>query len=393
MTGCTRRHAAGSPTTSVPPGGTAAASDTASSDRVLYAWHGIEIIAVTDAQDERSPALYATTDLAHWRLITPPAASDPAVVSNNQPFFNQFISASFLNTLTGWVVACDQSSGRDVIYQTDDGGHTWQTIPDAGTDRCMISVQLLAPGVAIRDTQTNGYVVGGGGIVELTDNDGKTWQSLFSVPEGVQLPQVTPVIFADQGDGFSTSGFVPFTNIGSPGNGYFQVSRDGGRTWTAQSPPSPGGHVVYDLPTFVDSQDGVLPSLGDNGHKVRLQFDTTTTGGRSWHEQASLPIDTALTGDAQFPYNPYPAVSVASMDTWWVAHGANPVSVSVTVDGGQNWTTIAPQGLPATPTRLDAIDGTTALATVPRGSPGSTGYRQAVYVTNDAGQHWNPVAL
>lgn len=214
MTGCTKRHT-GAPRSAL-PSGAAAAFGPAWSTRILFAGHGIEILTLTDAQDERSPALYATTDAAHWQLITPPGAATPAVVSDKQPLYDEFISASFLNTLTGWVVACDQSSGRDVIYKTGDGGHTWQTVLDGGADRCMVSVQLLALGVAILDQQTNGYAVGVDGILDLTEDDGKSWQSLFSVPEGVQLPQVTPVNFSDQQDGFSASGFIPFTNIGSP---------------------------------------------------------------------------------------------------------------------------------------------------------------------------------
>ena len=391
MTGCTKAHPGATPTSAQRSGGTATI-DAGSSSRVLIAGHGIEIVSLTDAQDERSPVLYATTDMVHWRPITPPALAKPTVISGSQPYFDEFISASFLNPLTGWVVACDQANSNDVIYQTADGGQTWQTVLDGGgTNRCLVSIQLLAAGVAILDLQTNGYVIGVDGIVDLTDDDGQTWQSLFTVPDGVQLPQVTPVVFADRQHGFSAGGFVAFTNIGSPGNGYFQTSRDGGRTWSAQSPPSPGGHVIYDLPTFVDAQNGVLPALGNNGPAVRLQFDTTTDGGATWHEHGSLPIETSLTGDYQYPYSPYPAVSVASMNTWWVAQGTKPVSLSVTVDAGGHWTTIAPEGLPATPTRLDAIDGTTALATVPRGTPGNPDYRFTVYLTNDAGAHWTTI--
>ncbi len=383
----------GASTTVSVPSSTARPGSSASHQNVLFAGRGIAVVTATDSDGKSAPALYASTDLTHWQVITPPDAKMPAVVPGGQGFVGSFVSASFLDSRHGWVLACDYANYRSVVFQTGDAGKSWQTIPDPGGDHCMESVQLLAPGVAIHDGQTNGYVVGVSGIVDVTVDDGKTWTSLFTVPEKVELPEVTPVTFADLHNGFSASGFVPFTNIGSPGDGYFQQSRDGGHTWTSPKPPSPGGRVVYDLPTFLDPQKGVLPVLGSNGPNATLQFDTTVTGGETWNAQTSLPINTAVIADSQYPYDPYPAVSIPSLSTWWVAQRGAPVSLQITVDGGHRWATIASHGLPAVPTNLDVLDGVNGLATVPLGPRSWPRYGLRVYRTNDAGQHWDPIKL
>ena len=89
------------------------------------------------------------------------------------------------------------------------------------------------------------------------------------------IPLGEPVRFASETVGWVTGG---------PTNSELYVTRDGGASWQPQSPA--GGAAAYALPTFVDTQTGILPVIAAQN---RLEIYTTKDGGRSWQL-----VDTSL---------------------------------------------------------------------------------------------------
>lgn len=88
--------------------------------RVLYAGHGIEVIASTNTLSDCS-RVYISSDLRHWRDITPPLRSNaiPGECSYT------WASASFVSPTDGWLLAINGADVSTILRHTVNGGRTW----------------------------------------------------------------------------------------------------------------------------------------------------------------------------------------------------------------------------------------------------------------------------
>ncbi len=307
-----------------------------------------------------------------WTAVTPPGVPAGAIMG-----------VYFQNTKNGWVVSSSASNRAQlVISATTDGGSSWSTSPAGRPD----------PGFADTDSahvdfvdKQHGWVVvtlPGSlsiGVLLHTTDGGRTWQQL-------PMPTGGPVEFISPNTGWLTSDGQPGTYASEK----FYVTRDGGRTWRADTATPPAGfrraQATYTLPAFT-SPTGVLAGIfGGEGARAVLGFYQTNDGGASWALRATVPMG-APQGDVNgFPAVIGPATWIAvSMDTRQV--------VTVTGDGADE-ASVSPAGLPR-----GGLGGgsftTTGSGWVVSDIDKCAGFKTdctetiALFATTDEGAHWS----
>lgn len=209
-----------------------------------------------------------------------------------------------------------------VVSRTSDGGRTWQsvTVPgDWGGSK---------PVLAFADVR-HGYLLiaglrgGGASAVLATADGGVTWR-LVHGGSGI-----LGSIFGVSGSGTLWSGNQG--DAGPVGRPVFDVSRDGGRTWSdARLPGLVGDIYVNDTlvapPVFSGSNGAAAVLAESSANPPEFRFFRTTSRGLSWVQVASI---------AQ---NENGSVAVAVIDaTHFVAVDPAAGVVRRTSDGGATW--------------------------------------------------------
>ncbi len=235
-----------------------------------------------------------------------------------------------LNASNVWVLvpAADYFSGT--LYHTGDGGATWTSNPvpfgggffqflDDHTGRALADREARAGSEAVELFQTSD---GGASWVSVFHNDASQAGSSDSLPlEGIK----NGMTFLDASTGWVT-GSTP-----KPGEVYLYVTRDGGASWSKQSPPLPTGYEAYlytTQPPVFFGQDGFLPLLVTLTDRVDLTFYTTHDGGLTWGGDPDNPKMTIRPGLAAF----------ADALHGWSWDGGP--SLHLTSDGAQTWSSI-----------------------------------------------------
>lgn len=155
------------------------------------------------------------------------------------------------------------------------------------------------------------------GLLFRTTDGGESW-SRVSAPSG------QPVHFISQQDGWTTN--IPLALL--------YATHDGGITWEKQAlpqiaEPTPNGIIPsYELPTFFNDQEGILP-VTLAGEQQSISFYTTQDGGRSWNLAAQEA--TLLPGS---PFGTMPTAVVTSQE--WMLFLPNG-KVRKTSDSGKHW--------------------------------------------------------
>lgn len=280
-----------------------------------------------------------TTDGAfHWTDVT------PADYSSNS------IDTYFLDGNHAWLTEYVQSSSSTIVFRTDDGGASWhrsQPISVAGLHRTSgtrlffidpthgwLLVPGLVAGSPLADPATSTQFE----LLYRTTDGGAHWQQLSHTTSLPGACAWDTIAFSSLATGWMTD-FCPSGS--GPG---LLLSRDGGVTWNAQSPPVPAGEVsdVPDVtqigstldfsPVFLDSSHGFLAV----GALPSVTLLATSDGGRTW---SLLP----LPGTVQI------AVDFVDPAHGWAIRGtsdllnndssANGVVVPLyrTDDGGNTW--------------------------------------------------------
>jgi photosystem II stability/assembly factor-like uncharacterized protein len=169
---------------------------------------------------------------------------------------------------------------------------------------------------------------------------------------------------------------------------------DGGRTWTAVTPPAAAsglatGQALLDAATAERAWFAVPTSTSGPPGKT-LVFGTAD-GGRSWQQSAGIPDG----------YDPV-ALDFVSPNRGWLleslgaAMQQNPVRLYRSTDGGVRWSLVARSprmaGDPATRSGLPLYCDKVGLAFRTAATGWITGYcnslTDAILVTRDGGAHW-----
>jgi len=250
---------------------------------------------------------------------------------------NDLNSVSFVDAQRGWVgggqrVIGDPKAGfSDVslILETEDGGRTWAAPPAPVGDS--VQVRSIARTEGVR-----GCAVGDGGLMMVTDLDGRAWGSAKA-----GSGDLLSVTFADPrhgwavGDGVishTADGGLTWTNlsVGLPeslgsvafadpqngwvaGRGVILHTGDGGQTW---APQSPGTTEQLNSMVFADARQGWV--VGTRG--VILH---TADGGTTWTNQVSGTTDDL-----------YSVVFAGEQHVWVAGDGG---TILRTTNGGMSW--------------------------------------------------------
>lgn len=368
---------------------------------LAYAEHGVAVVGVartgSGTQSEHPSTLWLSTDLIHWRDVTPPASRKP-FEGNLYVTFDQ---ASFLNSSTGWVTTWNSWNLGVTIYRTADGGKSWTVAPvgsghsDHAGDADWI--QLLSPTLAFQE-----------GIeataprmsLAVTTNAGASWREVYTGPSTVGATPTpsafeAPTVFVSQLHGFAATAIPPAEP--QIDQGFFKTT-DGGVSWTAVTPPlapttttCPSDNLgadecLFALPSFSDATHAVLATEVVGGAHATVGFDATNDGGSSWRSTTTVDVPIPAVPVDSYPKS-YALVSTPSSRNWWIlSPNAQGATTRISSDAGQHWSVVDSSDVLGAPFQLAALDATHALLMTDLiTSAGTTG---ALYVTSDGGRGW-----
>jgi photosystem II stability/assembly factor-like uncharacterized protein len=378
---------------------------------LVYFGPGVAVVGVSSSccgnQGTTPSKLYLSTDLVHWRNVTP-TGSQRSREPGQHPFFE---SASFLDADTGWVTTWDAANDDVRIWKTTNRGRTWTGMTGHGHSAnagATTTVQLVSPNTAFMEwLEPTGPGMG----LSLTHDAGAHWRTVYagSTPGNERQPPngpfEMPLMFLNDSIGFGAEGIPPANPLTTVAPGYVFRTSDGGDRWSpvrppgAASPPCPPAHTrpaaftcFTGLPAPVGGQNLVLPVVLQRAGQAVITFDTSHNDGVSWSKARTLvlPIAAPSSADQALGQLRSPLVSIASPTAWWATFNKGRRLTALTsTDAGQHWRR-ATAVITGTPLRLWATTNHQAwlLAEVPS-SGGSGGETRQLLVTNDAGDTWH----
>ena len=361
---------------------------------VLYAGHGIEVIASTNNWSDCS-RVYISSDLRHWRNITPPLRSNPGGC------LFTWASASFVSPTDGWLLANNGADVSTILRHTVNGGRTWVSEPggETGSAGGGESIDFVNADLGWRQQFADGS--NDPFVLQRTDDGGSSWTNVVRAPMKNNGCEFLTDVFANASIGFAA---LPSGGVGagvSLSTPYVWRTLDGGIHWskmTLPRPPPLGSKVsaVYFQPAFYGRSGSLAVDYASGSHQD-LAFYASADYGLHWSLVRSRPFLMAVKGAISI-HDGSPACSFQSTISgspvsidlfspagWWMVR---PVPANRTTelklyksDGYSSTTT---SDLPATThgVTLQALNDNDALVTV------GSGQSSSVYATTDGGTRW-----
>ncbi len=382
---------------------TTTSAATVMSTQVLYTGHGVGVVATYDLNTGCS-AVYISTDMNHWRNITPPLTKPTGTAKGLCTYF--WSSASFISPRVGWLLARNGGSTETILRRTLNGGRTWSAQPGGSTGSNGGTEAISFVNSALGWRQQFGTGSNGNYSLERTVNGGATWALRSHDPHDSCV--VAHDVFASASLGFAYVTPTPVTNAT-----HLWRTRDGGVKWSLMTLPhpstvSPTALGLYGPPAFSGS-DGVVPvDYPDASHQA-VYFYETHDGGAHWS------LDRARSGvtvAGEIRINPRSAaaqpcfgggvppvatgrvavIAPAGPMTWWILQpsGKGEGSIKVVSLNARHVESSVVRDLPSmrNVTALAALNSRDALLTLPL----PYGY-QSTYETSNGGSSWKMVTL
>jgi photosystem II stability/assembly factor-like uncharacterized protein len=343
-------------------------------------------LVVQDTGRSRSTLFRTDDGGAHWQRLR----------STDQGF----LLVSFVDSRFGLlqVLPDSTSGGSPPVFQTHDGGSHWvpMQLPSPGSFRGTVFVDPRHGWVMASDSLPNPDIANPPPLQDLevwrTDDGGQHWQLLVqadanhAVSHGIPVQDIKlGLSFADPQEGW----LAALNRDGSPS--LFR-SRDGGQSWALVPLPSPAGgwagrSGVASSPRISRDGQGALvvtavpatPSLNPTApeHWVLSSRD----GGETWSNPVGVPEAPPRFDTTTIRTSP---VFADGLHGWWVTGG----QVWVSSDSGQSWRRVGDRPAGWSFGHLFPLSGNVAWAEVTREGLPSAYHAWRLYVTHDAGHHW-----
>jgi photosystem II stability/assembly factor-like uncharacterized protein len=294
-------------------------------------------------------------------------------------------AVAFADNQHGSVIAITSEPGTwhaaYLIAQTTDGGRTWETRPLNASltwepgDMSLQFLDVHTGWLRVREAHNTNYDIGQ--LVKTTDG-GATWTALQMPGNGWDRSIGDPVYFVTDQVGWIAGRWMGSDNL-------LYHTQDGGHTWQTTKvgvAPFVVSERYYQLPQFVNVQDGLLTVEDRNGLSYMLEVYVTHNGGRTWQ------FDTMLANSRL----------VKMLDsTHWIAvvNGLGLVRRTI----GRILTALNQDPSLAAITDMDFVSPTTGLALLslqicpPNAKPGECIPQNYLLYTSSGGQTSQPLAV
>jgi photosystem II stability/assembly factor-like uncharacterized protein len=381
-----------------------ASAATTTNTQVLYAGHGVGIVATYDLNTGCSE-VFLSTDMTTWRNITPPLKI-PADIPKGQCEY-VWSSADFVSPTDGWLLARNEGGTGTILRHTVDGGRTWIAQPggDTGSNAGSESISFVTAALGWR--QQFAFGSNTGYSLERTLNGGTTWETRSpSLPHG-------SCMFANDVFATATLGVAFVTRAPTTNDTHLWRTSDGGVDWSLMTfvrPPlvSSTALGLYGEP-FFSGINGVVPVDYPDGNRQAVYFYVTHDGGQRWNLDGAKSrvivggtlqinhqgVSTKSCSDlslAPISSGDVAMITSAGPTTWWILQpgvkGKSAVTVATLTDGKRTSTKISDLPTTRSATSFAALSSTGALLTVPI----PHGY-QSTYETSNGGRTWSEIEL
>jgi len=363
---------------------------------VLYAGHGIEVIASTNNWSDCS-RVYISSDLRHWRNITPPLRS------SRGGCLYTWASASFVSPTGGWILANNPADVSTILRHTVNGGRTWVTEPggETGSAGGGASIDFVNSHIGWRQQIAQGS--NQPFVLQRTSDGGSSWTNVVRAPVTSNGCEFLTDVFANASVGFAA---LPSGGVGSGlslSTPYVWRTLDGGVHWSKMTVPrptvlGPSASAVYFQPAFFGRNGSLAVDYAVGSHQDLVWY-TSTDYGLHWSLVRSRPFLMSVKGAISIHYrstnsacsfqsriNGSPvSVDLFSPASWWIVRpGAMSDTTEVKSYKSDGYTSITTSDLPATTdgVTLTALNNNDALVTV------GSGQNSSVYATTDGGTTW-----
>jgi photosystem II stability/assembly factor-like uncharacterized protein len=375
---------------------TAATTSATTNTYLLYAGHGVGVVATYNLKTGCSEVLLSN-DFVHWRNVTPPlkrATGEP----KGQCLY-VWTDASFATPTDGWLLSRNEGSTDTILRHTVDGGKTWAAQPggDTGSNFGTQTIDFVNAEIGFR--QQFGTGSNGNYTLQRTLDGGSSWST--RAPDGNGVCTFAQDVFASASVGFAYSNWTASSNPT-----FLLRTVNGGVSWSrftlpvpASLPPTTRG--LYGEPEFVGA-DGVVPVDFPVNGRQDIFFYATHDRGLTWKVIVGslLPIvvDQPLNVnpqtasqrcdlDARATSGRVPVISESNLSTWWILEpGPKGATKKLMVtDSGSGVSTFEISDLPATTGQIDftALNARDTLLTLPR----PYGH-QSTFESTDGGATW-----